>query len=308
MLAQGFWSPESSMFCEAQSGGYPEYSSAFSALVLSLMGFYGLFISMHFHCDIASYVYIGFVVNGIGSFGLHYTGTIGFGLVDMLSLVFIVSQLACLSFETCVYPVICTLPDPTRTSKRLYHLVKMGMRTLLFGTLVFIFILDTTNDRRDATRFLFVCAGIGYSGLLLSLYVTWHSHLQTDPNRQVLFRMTWISFLSMFLGAFSWFTELILCPAYRSYWRYIPTHALWHICATFSCSIAVQILVFYTSKCTHQNAAIRVFPVRSAVEPFQSIATWVSTFLYYTEYIEPTALKSDCPSVDTLENHEQQQI
>jgi hypothetical protein len=296
MLPQEFWSPDGSLFCEARAGGYPEYSSAFSAIVLSLMGLYGVYMSIHCHCDIASYVYIGFVVNGIGSFGLHYTGTKGFGRVDMLTLVFIVSQLACLSFETCVYPLI--------SGPRLYHLVKMGMRTLLFGALVFIFVIDTISGRNDATLFLFICSGIGYSGSLVSLYITWRKELESDPNREVLSKMTWICFLFMFIGASSWLTELILCPQFYPYWRYIPTHAIWHLCAAFSTSIAVQILLYYTAKCTRQNAIFRVYTVTTGVEPFKTMANILSTFLTYTEFTEKSTSKSYSPSIDTLENHD----
>jgi hypothetical protein len=297
MSSTGFWESDLNTFCEAQSGGFPEYTSTISAVVLTVMGLYGSYTSIYYRCDMASYTYVAFVLNGIGAVGFHSTGAVGFGRIDMLTLVLIAYQLTCLSVETCIYPLMLTLSEPCKCNRMLFHCIKMAIRILALGILLFVFILDSTTGRYNTSLLMIVFGVISYVALLVSLEVTWISHLKSDPNYELISKMTWRCLISMLIGTSSWLLEFVLCKHLYRYWRFIPTHAIWHLSATYSITIGIQVLVYYTSKCLHQNAKIHIVEISSRSRLYAKVINILAAAFCYTEFSDETIPKKDSGSI-----------
>ena len=79
------WNDLDHSFCESKILGLPEYINSFTSLFISFFGIYGL---QNKNNDIfVDIMYSTISILGIGSFGYHYTGTIGWALCDEVPMI-----------------------------------------------------------------------------------------------------------------------------------------------------------------------------------------------------------------------------
>jgi hypothetical protein len=286
MALPGFWAQDVNKFCEAEAGGYPEYFSSISAIALIGMGLYGAYTCFYHSCDTAAYTYTALILNGIVAFGFHYTGTLGFGRLDMLTLILIAYLLTCLSIETCIYPWILGSPPFSKRNKMTFYVVKMVFRIVWLRTVVCMFVLDSARARNDSSYLMIACGMISYAALFVSLEVTWNKELHKSQHYTILSRMSKMCLISMLIATVYWLTEFALCTRFYKYWRFIPTHAIWHLGAACSITIGIQILAYYSLQCERRNPQIQVLQIPFGNPTLKRVLSLLSTFFYFTKVME----------------------
>ena len=79
-----YWSDIDHSFCESRILGMPEYLNSITSLFIVFFGTYGLYKSTNIILDI---LYNILIILGIGSISYHFTGTIGWGLLDEIPMI-----------------------------------------------------------------------------------------------------------------------------------------------------------------------------------------------------------------------------
>lgn len=79
-----YWSDIDHSFCESRILGMPEYLNSITSLFIVFFGTYGLYNSTNIILDI---LYNILIILGFGSIAYHFTGTIGWGLLDEIPMI-----------------------------------------------------------------------------------------------------------------------------------------------------------------------------------------------------------------------------
>ena len=79
-----YWSDIDHSFCESRILGMPEYLNSITSLFIVFFGIYGLYNSTNIILDI---LYNILIILGFGSISYHFTGTIGWGLLDEIPMI-----------------------------------------------------------------------------------------------------------------------------------------------------------------------------------------------------------------------------
>jgi len=222
-------------FCERMLyGGYPpEYINAFTSLFLTFSGLMGLFASNNVN-TLGKIYYASFVVNGIGSFGYHWTNYIGWRYIDEFSMV-ILALASLLSVTNCLINKICLHKHWRKSS--MYSISTLIIVSYLIITLVFDSLDDVISFRYSFGVFLAVAA----------IEVSILTYLNRDIKSDIL-KYNYIGFGLIALSCIMWSFIELLCYNQSTAWvKYIPGHAIWHIGLSFGGYYLAQIIDYITA-------------------------------------------------------------
>lgn len=193
-------------FCEKQLW-HIEYLNSFSSLFISAIGFWG-FRFPHSSPSI-TLVYVALFLNGIGSFGYHWTNQIGWGLIDRMTMILI-------SISS----------------------IQIGLETVFRNK--FIFVLSQAY----ITSLLVVCA-LQYDDLFNILFglflVTLLLYVRTVQIKNLAeyeyIRKGYLGILFIVIAGLSW----IITEKYCHELKYVPGHAIWHIAISYGGHLILQL-------------------------------------------------------------------
>ena len=182
-------------FCEKQLWNI-EYMNSFSSLAMSATGIYGFYF-MPFISVPITLVYISLFLNGIGSFGYHWTNQIGWGLIDRMTMILMAISAYQIGLETVF------------KNKYMFLISQIYITSLLV-------VCGLYQD--DAFNTLF---GIFLGSLIFYIYMT--SKLKLAEPKYIRKGYYGIGFMA--IAGFFW----IITEKYCHNLKYFPGHALWHI-------------------------------------------------------------------------------
>lgn len=191
-------------FCESsvygEKGSYPEYISAFTALLICFIGVNGLVkpnLSVF-----TSLFYGSLLINGLTSFFYHLFHSIGFGLMDRLSMILIVF--------TSILLFTQQLPST----------LQIILNTVL---LAWVTIMLVVTSLHMLTLFTVL---FGVYLIIMCIYVVF---IQVPSSIK---RFAWIGIALILSGAFIWIITEQACHSY-DWVKYIFGHAIWHVAVSF---------------------------------------------------------------------------
>jgi len=191
-------------FCESNNySSEVEYINSTSALFISLIGMFGVYFNK---TDInSSMFYYCLIVNGITSSIYHHTHSIGWGLLDRYSMIY----LAAYCYNMLINPIIRYYP---KTS----HLIRINI-------IIYLSVLSTYTGLHNENMFnnlfgLFLVSAIAFIMFLIRVY---------NINKMlVCYSVKGILLIG--LGGTCWIITENLCFQY-AVMKYLMGHALWHV-------------------------------------------------------------------------------
>jgi len=208
-------------FCEGTLY-FPEYINSITSLFLVLSGYIGLFCSKNTN-PFGKLFFASIFVNGIGSFGYHWTNHIGWRYIDEFSMVI-------LSLSAMMSTGMILLKDKSN----LYSICMVVIVSYLVIALVF----DALDNISVFRIFFGIFLGIICICMLYLIY------LNNTIDKNILMYPR-IGIVLLLLSSSTWLITETLCD--RIYWiKYIPGHAIWHIgmslCGYYLCQFIVYIM------------------------------------------------------------------
>ncbi|KAJ3114377.1 hypothetical protein HK098_007378, partial [Nowakowskiella sp. JEL0407] len=212
------WNKSVPLFCESVLSGPPEIHSCLTSIVISLVGVYGCLSSKSNH--LVQHWYSLLIFNGIASFGFHYTGSWGWGKLDLWSEVILG----------------CSVVSGVSNSliPRSKKLTAAILTALINGIAILTIALDSSEVGIDCDL---IIGGLLLAGLVLflwSLETVHHKSLKTNPQKRLM--MAYLNLMSVtILGSMAiWvIQERWLCKNIPRFWSKVPMHALWHIGSSY---------------------------------------------------------------------------
>jgi hypothetical protein len=191
-------------FCEGKIFGIPEYINAFSSLFISCMGLIGIILNDA--SDIYYMIHYLLVVNGIASFGYHWTLEWGWKLMDQSSMLILI----CIG------------------NYMLYNKISKIISQCIMIYLIFTLSMNGTSIHELTFSYLFLVPSITLiPGLLINI-----------TNKKLLFR----GCLLCICGGLFWYITELLCDTYN-WLAYTCAHAIWHITISYGMYIITQCIM-----------------------------------------------------------------
>jgi hypothetical protein len=192
------------VFCEHKMLGF-EYLNTISSLILTITGLYGLSHKKNNEIQIA--LYGSFIVNGFGSVGYHSTNSIGWGLIDRMSMILI----ACNSLNLCLREI----------QKKYRHI--RDNRFILLNVLIQLFTTTMMTFCGLHEEMIFnILFGIFF--VFLAVFVKNISSVRA--NNPIPIRKAQFGVICLITGALIW----VVTEAFCEYVWQFHGHAFWHLC------------------------------------------------------------------------------
>jgi hypothetical protein len=195
-----------------------EYCNSISSLLISISGLYGFYNNSH--DQIITSLFSSFIVNGISSFFYHWTGNIGWGLFDRISMVMIV----CFSLIF-VNKIINQLLKISNCFNRF-----IGLFIQTFVCLMLTFIGLHHEETFNIMFGLFFCILVG------SIYLIEKNNMSNCAIKNI--QMAKYGIKLLLLASALWILTEKLCDKLNIL-RFLQGHAIWHLC----CAIGGYILI-----------------------------------------------------------------
>jgi hypothetical protein len=202
-------------FCEStiySSNPHPEYLNAFSSLFITFIGLNGL-RKPHIHLFV-SLMYSCLAVNGVLSYLYHYYNSIGYGLLDRMSMVL-------LGYNT-TYVFYTTLKRSNIFQPSFYKNVAINLMIIFY----YSFLLTIAGLHKEilfnVLFALFLVSTIGYVYL-----VSRKTHI--DSN---VLKIGWRGVKCIFFSGIFWLTTEGLC-SHLFFIKYLFGHVFWHIFVSY---------------------------------------------------------------------------
>jgi len=224
-------------FCEGKINGMPEYLNATTSLIFIGFGLYGLspkyigFDKNILHVlqtnnFIINIVYSTFVVIGYGSAGYHWTGQIGWALMDETPM--IVCLFLGISY---LYQTYKLLNIKNKTTGGLRHIV------ILSGMFFFI-VINAMENYRNMFPYFFTGSVVSFYLLLRQTMLTFDLAYSMDITKKINNNVA----IAIFGGTVWYFTELY-CNHSRNKLLLLG-HPLWHMVISYSFYNIIQLIYF----------------------------------------------------------------
>jgi hypothetical protein len=208
-------------FCEStiySNGQHPEYANAISSLFISCIGYKGL---TNPHNNFSTIMlYSSLIINGITSCGYHYYNTIGWGLLDRMSMVLIAMSSTYLFIQHIHRFLIFDKWLQHETITKLIHVGVMLYFTVLF-TIGGLHWENTFN-----TLFGLFLASLAVYMLLIEK----HQDNLKIPHQIV--NLGWTGVHYIFKSGIFWIITETFCN-YLSIFKYVFGHVWWHVFVSF---------------------------------------------------------------------------
>ena len=199
-------------FCEASLyGKAPEYINSITSLFISIVGFIGIKYNHHHIYDI--YVlYSALLLNGLFSFGYHWTNNIGFGHLDRYTMILIAYS---------------SISSGIKELKYLYQLSDKSYKISIFLQQTYITILMVLCALKNLEIFN-VLFGI-FLGLIL-IFIKLIDNKKSELNYKIVntIKYAWIGIFMIAIAGICWIIIEKLCHTFNIM-KYLHGHAFWHI-------------------------------------------------------------------------------
>jgi hypothetical protein len=210
-------------FCEStiySTTQHPEYLNSISSLFISVVGIYGIFQIKDF---LFSFLYSCLIVNGILSFYYHYYNSIGFGLLDRMSMVL-------LGLSTTLIFI--------QSLDQLFH---TGTKIFTITTFSYYSILLTVAGLHIEWLFnllftFFLCS------ILLYMYIIYQ---YSQINKEIIKIGIRGAFYILCSGLF-WVGTELLCHQFH-FIKFLFGHVWWHIFVSYG-GYLVSLVPYYIKK------------------------------------------------------------
>jgi hypothetical protein len=255
-----FETPANNM-CEGIVSGSPEYFSCVTSIFMLLFGILGLFFSNNPpHLILIKFVHALLLLNGIASFGHHLTMTVGWKILDEIT---IFSALMITSYQF-INEIIHKMYKKVHHESVFFYpsIIQFVRLKIITGIMMLVFVssslmglmmsLNRTNSDQWVDPILF-----GVPLCIISICYFIMRHITHQPSRSELnvihmFNNAQIfhaySVLSIGIVMCVVLTSIdqlveIYCPRYR-WFGYLGIHGLWHIAISIGLYMITQFLVF----------------------------------------------------------------
>ena len=252
------WDTHVKSFCQDIESNPPEYLNAFSSLALCFFGFMGLYISTNNDLTL-KFFHSTIFFAGIGSFGYHWTLTVGWKNLNELSMLVSSVIIGELFLNEILHTYLIINKGRERGIYIVYRYISSTQVLICSTYLIITAIFLINNNSSNISRHLFlIFFGIPLIiVLLLSLVIRFKTHtrflvLNNYPSIDECTQceQTKHSFTVLFIGigTFIFFTILDqiaenFCNEYK--WiKYVPTHAMWYIGMSHGLYMISQFIVY----------------------------------------------------------------
>ena len=230
-----FWTDLDHSFCESKLLGLPEYINSITSIFLSLFGIYGLYNKNNdIFIDI---LYSILFITGIGSFGYHYNGNIGWALFDEIPMILLI-------FLSIIYVnnIHNQIIINSIKNKIIY---KIKLIINLFLMILFI-ICNTMINFRLLFPYFFT---------LISIYLFYEVNKLLYFVEKNIIYIYYNNIKIILLSALIWVITEIPCK-YVNYKILLLGHPLWYLLIGYGFYNLLQIIYFIKLSCLHNNEII----------------------------------------------------
>jgi len=221
-------------FCEESISGLPEYFNVTTTLFFIFFGIYGM---MNKNNElVVDLLYANLIIVGIGSFGYHWDGNIGWALLDETPMITI-------SFEIIMY--IESVQDLISTSKELHkrnNIMIQKIKALLYlFAMTAIIVLNTMSNYRKIFPVIFT---------FIILYI-FYKIFSLCHNKSAITNKINNTLLTISISGAVWVFTEITCN-YVKHSILLLGHPMWHIFVAHGVYNLIQIIYFI--KLNHNNS------------------------------------------------------
>lgn len=207
-------------FCEGSITGLPEYYNSYSSLLFCIIGLIGIY-DVHYTYNnhfILTFIYSLFFTLGIGSFGYHWTGNIGWALLDEIPMILLINVgLMYIRYLLFLH-------------NKQYINYYLSLIFLSFFMVLFI-VINSMENYRLYFPFFFGIYMVIFIINYIMLILLYKKYIYPSINIIVY----------ILFGALFWiFTENI-CTIYK-YYFFIFGHPLWHIIMAIGFNNIIQLI------------------------------------------------------------------
>jgi hypothetical protein len=246
------WDSITGSFCESIVFGAPEYANAISSLFLSFMGVLGLYISSSTSLLIRN-IYGLLIVNGIGSFGYHWTLKWGWGLIDRVSMIIPVCLGISLLYDEIIYYKL-TGNNNNNETQRKYILYSGVITTISTGYMAIALSFGGTSDGSDLFTILFsIPTVLLIPGIFL---IPYYSHKELYINNKTFrkhYNYMYISLAVNLISAIIWLSTELNCSKEKYWIAYLYGHVFWHIGMGYGMYLMSTIFVYTHALTKNKN-------------------------------------------------------
>ena len=217
-----YWGDYDHLFCENKILNTHEYINSITSIFILLFGLYGVSSSNNIILDI---IYSIISIISIGSIGYHYTGNIGFALLDEIPM--IISIFIGLIFIDTLYYKI----------KNNDFIRKIKLLIFLFIMIIFI-IFNIMSNFRLIFPYIFLSCIIIFLLNLYNLIIILPSEISVQIYKKYIYSVFFLITSMLFWGI----TEIFCTKLYIPF--ALLGHPLWHLFVGYSFYNIVQIIYF----------------------------------------------------------------
>lgn len=226
-----FWTDIDHSFCESKILGLPEYINSITSLFISFFGIYGLCNKIN--DNFVDMLYSMLFIIGIGSFGYHYTGNIGWGLCDEIPMILLV-------FLNMIY--VNNIYNELTLNNCNIIIYKIKLIIILFFMILFI-ICDTMSIFRLLFPIIFT---------LSSLYLCNDIYNIIILTKKDILYFFYNNMKIVILSGLIWIITELPCK-YINYKILLLGHPLWHLFIGYGFYNILQIIYYVKLQILYKN-------------------------------------------------------
>ena len=238
-------------FCETVAFHRPEYSNAFSSILIMLISCAWWYNSSRLSTTMRM-IYTCILLNGAASFAYHWTLQWGWGLFDSQTMLFAVCLGNYVMYDDILFRHYVTAsinldldPDAISRSQRKYH----NLTSIVAIATITAFTITTILSVIPlySTHFSIVFGGLAVALFPGAIIDYRYLRNNTSPINTIVSKYFLIGIITSCIAPLLWMIPEPLCHVYPNIARYVFwTHSLWHILLCYGlCTIAQTILYIH---------------------------------------------------------------
>jgi len=230
-----YWTDIDHSFCESTLTGLPEYYNAISSLFILFFGLYGMINTYNeLFIDI---LYANLAIVGIGSFGYHWFGNIGWALFDEIPM--ILAIFTGIIYTDNVYFLLSKEKNynDILVIKNLVYEKKIKLLVYLFSMCIIIIYNAMTNFRKLFPTIFGIVATYLYYKIFILMKLLNHN------LKHIILHKIQNSLFTIALSAIIWISTELTCNYIKLY-IFLLGHPLWHFFIGHGFYNLIQIVYF----------------------------------------------------------------
>lgn len=231
-------------FCEStiySNLDSPEYANSISSLFISWIGLYGLSNPQNNFSSLM--LYSSLLINGFTSCGYHYYNSIGWGLLDRMSMILIAMSSTYLFIQHIHLLLFFDKWICNNLLERIVHIISILYFTLLFTI--------CGLHWEMCFNILF-----GFFLLTLIIYMLIINKYQKSLNLpNIILNIGWSGISSIIFSALFWIITEFFCN-YLGIFKYLFGHVWWHIYVSYGGYLVSLVPLYLYMNSTNNNNLI----------------------------------------------------